>query len=132
MPAAVPSIGLGVTISIAATAEAQVRSISGPSPSVGQVETTALSSTWKTFLPTLPDGGEFSFVISYDPLDTGHQGLQTLVGTPAAVACVLTLHNSKTVSFSAFLTKLEISGLSPEEVISATVGFKVTGAMVFA
>src|SRR4051794_12002836 len=106
MTTPVPFIGNGATLTIATVVTLRVKSLDGPTTSVGTVETTALGDTWKTFLPTIADGGEVSGVIYYDPHDVNHTALTALIASPAAVACVLTFKSGSTAAFSGILTEL--------------------------
>lgn len=103
-------------------------------PEVGSVETTNLSSTTKTYRPTLPDGGEVSLELEYDPTDTAgtHGFLKTISGTPAIYSWTITYPTtpSKTDVFSAFLTKGPgRSAGGPEENLTGAVTLKITGAI---
>ncbi len=51
---------------------------------VGSRDTTYLSSTIKTYAPTIPDPGEMSISTNFDPTDSVHKFLRNLQGTPPA------------------------------------------------
>lgn len=51
---------------------AQVKSVTPPNMTKGTVETTVLASTARTFIATILDGGELTFVCNWDPDDTSH------------------------------------------------------------
>lgn len=89
-PTAWPSLGTTLAYSIDAgvtwVAIGQVLSISGAGGGeVGKRDTTNLASAAKTYAPTIPDNGEPSFEINWDPTDTAHVQLMTWKDTPAAV-----------------------------------------------
>jgi hypothetical protein len=113
----------------------QILSIDGPSSEVGSVETTNLSSTWKQYRPTLPDGGEVSMEIEYDPTDTGtgssHGFLKTIAGTPAKYTWVVTYPTTPacTDTFVAFLTKLGRSAGGAEENLTSSFTLKIDGTV---
>jgi len=52
----------------------QVKDISGPDISRGDIDVTDHDSTlgWREFLPGLPDGGSLSFTIGFDPGNAAH------------------------------------------------------------
>ena len=58
---------------------AQVRSISGPGVSFGDVDTTCMDSStnYRTFVPGLGDGGEVTIGLVYDPTANSHKILAT-------------------------------------------------------
>lgn len=65
------------------TAIGQIVSMSGAGGGeVGERDTTNLLSTVKTFQPTIPDNGEMTLEINFDPTDAVHQFLMTLKNTP--------------------------------------------------
>lgn len=120
------------------TTIAEVVSISPPKISVGSVETTHLSSSRKTFRPTIMDGGEVSFEIHYDPDETTHSALTTLATATAANQAAknwritFTDATPATYTFSAFVTGFEVGQVGVEENITATITMKVSGAVTIA
>jgi len=54
---------------------AAVTGIDGPSLSVDAIETTDLDSSSKTFIANIPDGGEVTLELNYDPGATTHDKL---------------------------------------------------------
>lgn len=141
MPIAVyPALGTTIAVdttggSTTYTTIGQVLSIEGPSNEVGSVETTNLSSTRKTYRPTLPDGGELTFELEYDPSDTaGHKFLRGLADAPQVLSWQVGYPLSPVVkdTFQGFLTKFAPSAGGPEENLTASVTIKVTGAVVTA
>ncbi|OJW11214.1 MAG: hypothetical protein BGO49_11145 [Planctomycetales bacterium 71-10] len=109
-----------------------VLNIDGPSREVGSVETTHLRSPRKTYRPGLPDGGEMSFEIEYDPADAEHIFLAGLADEPEVLSWRITypLTPAKHHTFQGFLTAFEPSAGGPEENLTASVTVKVTGAVV--
>ena len=134
-----PCKGLGhtfkVTISASLTAILHVHNIDGPDVSVGQTETTDLTSTSRSFLPTITDGGTVSIQCWYDPAETTQAALTTLMNTPAVRACQLALATATpaTWSFSAFVTATKVTNMAIEDsTLGLDVTFKVTGAITIA
>lgn len=121
------------------TVIAQVVSLDGPSLEMGTAETTNLASTVKTYRPTLPDGGELSGTIQYDP--TAHATLSALMLTNAAQAqpstsepggCYwrLTFNDLATfpgtqVTFTGILTKFQPKGMEAESNLEADFTIKL-------
>lgn len=56
--------------------------ISGPTGTKQQIEVTALNDTAAKFVTGLPDYGEITFNMFWDPSDTTHQHLLTSYNTP--------------------------------------------------
>lgn len=106
----------------------QILSVDGASITVGEVETTNLSSERKTYRPGLSDPGEVSFEIQYDPQDTEHKNLKGLAETPALKLWRITYATSpkKTYhDFEGFLTGFSPGAGGPEEDLSASITIRV-------
>jgi hypothetical protein len=66
------------------TTVAEVTDISGPNISVGEIDTTSHDNVgWRSYIPTLADGGEVTFEIEYDMTAATH--LETTTGLVAVV-----------------------------------------------
>lgn len=113
----------------------QVVSIDGPTAGVGQAETTHLQSTWKEFRPTIPDGGEISMEVEFDPTDTGaggtHGFLKAIAAIPAKYYWRLTYPTTPPTvdNFRAFLTKHSRSAAGAEENLMSSVTLKIDGSI---
>jgi hypothetical protein len=131
--AVIPGLGtlLKVTITSVLTAVGQRVSIDGPEMSVGTAETTNLDSAWKTFRPTIPDGGTLSGTLQYDPKDTGHTFLFTLISSPPQGGNAMTLdfEDGSIAAFTGILTKLKPTGMEVEGNVEAEFEIKVSGAI---
>jgi hypothetical protein len=66
------------------TTIAQIETITPPTIAQGEKDNTAITDTTKIPAPTIPDCGEISLKIQYDPLDTTHLLLHTLLYSGAA------------------------------------------------
>lgn len=119
--------GLSTTISVSDVTIAYVYSISGPGTTVGTVESTDLSDTWRSYLPTVTDGGEVSFEIHYDPDQATHTTLNALLGTPAIEDWDITFADTSTISFDGILTGFEKSGMEVDGIVTASITIKVDG-----
>jgi len=127
---------LKVTISSTLTAVFQLLEVDGPGAEIGTKETTNLGSTVKTFRAQLPDPGELSFTVQYDPSDTTTtQALQAMVMTwpQAAVVWNLIFNTSPSHSwaFSAILTGFKPKGMNEDDNLEADLKLKLTGAITF-
>ncbi|CEF48253.1 unnamed protein product [uncultured bacterium] len=128
-------VGLGTslkfTISSTLTAVAQVMSIDGPNVEAATTETTNLSDVVRKFRAQLPDPGEITFTIEYDPADTGHTALFTAVMSfpQTAVACELDFAGTGTHkwAFNGLVTRFGLKGMNVDDNLEADVTIKVTG-----
>jgi hypothetical protein len=127
------TIGVDKTGSGTYVTLANVESFDGPSNTVGSVETTNLSSGRKTYRPGLPDSGEISFDIQFDPADADHTYLRGLLDSPAVKSWQLsypTLPKATLDTFDGFLTEFHPSGDDAEGILTASITIKLTGAIV--
>lgn len=68
---------LAVKIAAAFTTIPGVEGLSGPTGTKQQIEVTALNDTAAKFVAGLPDYGDVTFTLYWDPADTTHQKLLT-------------------------------------------------------
>lgn len=131
------SVGKGtqllLSISSVFTAIANLTEVDGPDGSVGTVEATDMESDAKEYLPTIPDGGDVSGKVLYDPEETTHEKLQELHDTPSVEAWKIAHANSgaSTNAFSGILTKFKPTGMTIEGVLSADITIKKTGKSTY-
>lgn len=121
--------GKGTLLKLGSTTIAQRVTISGPSRSVGSVETTHLDSATKTYRPTILDNGELSLEIEYDPDDATHTSLEDLMATPEIESWVLEFANGTTYTFDGFLTGFEPNGMEVEGKLLASLTIKLSGGL---
>lgn len=121
--------GLGSTLSVSDVAIAQIVSISGPGSDVGTVETTDLSSTFRTYLPTVSNSGEIGMEIHYSPQQATHTTLEGLVATPAVEDWDLDFADGSNYAFDGILTGFEVSGMEVDGVVMASITIQITGAI---
>jgi hypothetical protein len=126
---------LSATISTL-TAIAQVLDIDGPGVKVGTKSTVNLASTIQTFRAQLPDPGELTFTIQYDPANTTHQFLTTAAMTwpqqPVVWSITFnTTSGSHGASFSAIVTDFKPKGMNEEDNLEADVTLKLTGTITW-
>lgn len=102
---------------------------------VGSIETSKLASQKKTYRPGLPDAGELTFDVHFDPTDpVAHVYLLQLSNTPAIHKWRVTFAtldsagnpSPTTETLTGFVTKLEQSADGPEENLAASITVKCT------
>lgn len=79
---AVQGTALQVKISAAFVTVPGVEGLSGPTGTKQQIEVTAMNDTAAKFVSGLPDYGEVTFRLYWDPSDSAHQHLLTSYQTP--------------------------------------------------
>lgn len=123
-------ISNGTTITIAGGAIAQVLSLQGPDQSAKFADTTHLGSSGRTYQrSSIEDGGTVAVeMILVDTDTSGQDVLHARLVDGASAAFVITLPDSTTVSFSAFITAYK-PAVKMGEIIKASVTLKVTGAV---
>lgn len=128
------------------TAIGQVTSISGAGGGeVGERDTTTLVSSVKTFFPTIPDNGECTIELNFDPTDNAHKFLQQLKDVPpTGAAASFTGTNNFKVTFSTGNTnsskvfpgfvKTEDgpNAEGPDENLTASFSIRIAGAVTSA
>jgi predicted secreted protein len=124
---------LGTLLKRNGTTIAEVNNISGPSFSMGTMETTSHDSAggWKQFVTTLKDGGEVSFEINFDPVAATH-GTSGLLddfvdGTLQTFTITFTDTAHTVWTFTAYVTKFSPS-MPVEGKLGASVTLKLSGA----
>lgn len=125
------------------TAIGQVLSLDGAGGGeVGKRDTTILVSTVKTYQPTIPDNGQCSFELNFDPTDTVHKFLQQLKDVPPTGSgqsylgfnnFKVTFSTGATTSskvFPAFVESIDgPSAGGPDENLTATITLCICGAV---
>lgn len=126
-------IGAGTTLAYRTKANVTVpigtiQDLDGPSVTVGEVETTRLSSTFKPYSPTIPEG-EGSFTVQHNAGDPGVQALRAMVSAPPIpiVTWIVTYADGYVDEFPGFSKGYQIQSVENESVITATVPIRMTG-----
>ena len=106
----------------------EIVSIDGPSMTNEPADTTNLSSTWRSFLAVIPDGGEVSLTLNYEPDAASHASFITdlAAGTLQEAVITFTDGGGTTLTFDAICTAFSPTA-SVGEKLSAAVTLKVTG-----
>jgi hypothetical protein len=112
----------------------QVISIShGGGGEVGKRDTTVLASSAKTYAPTIPDNGEVSFELNWDPTDTQHKQLATWKNAPTTTLPLWKITWTATTStstFNAFVSNLDGPNAGGvDENVTMTVTLQVSGTI---
>lgn len=129
-PAGGTTLGCDFTTPATYVVIGNILSIAGPEGEVGTVDTTVLTSTAKTFRPTLLDPGELTFELDFDPTDSAtHQKLTALAITPAIHGWQITYATTppKTCTVQGMLTKFAPNAGGVEENLTASVTVKCSG-----
>ena len=129
MTLAIDKTGGGTTY----TKVAQVESADIPSPSNDPVNDTDLDSVAQEFSPGLPDYGDASYELRFDPDDDEHDYLESWNADPtikSVKVTVPTLPLATYYTFDAFPTGLTGRGGANEDKLMASLAIKVTGPVV--
>lgn len=128
-----PALGTLLKLSIASvlTTVGLDLSLDGPSMEVGTRETTYLGSAAKTFKPTIPDGGEVSGTLLYDPQEPSHLAMFNLIWAPALSSWSMVFQDvgPTTFAFQGILTKFSPTGIEVESNLEAEFTIKVSGVV---
>jgi len=125
----------GTTLGYSGRTAANVRSITGPTQTINQIDTTHLGTSggYREFLTGFRDGGECTFEMFYDPSEDTHKeavgGLKHQFNLGTAIAWTLTLSDSSAITFSGILTGFEGPTVSDNEAVTISVTIKVSGAV---
>lgn len=116
-------------IASAYTTIAQRTKITPPPVEMGTRDTTDLDSTAETFGSTILKSGEVSLSLNYDPGESTHQLLQTLLSAGTLEEFQIVYASTDVEQFNAIVTKLgpEVEGV--EENLTAEVTLKVSGTV---
>jgi hypothetical protein len=100
-----------------------------PSYSVGEVENVILASTFKPYLPTLPEA-EMDFTVQHIDGDPAVKALLVLLFAPAIVFWQITAPDLSTVAFQGFLKSYSPS-YENESIVEADCSLRITTVPVF-
>lgn len=144
MPAG-PYLPHGTTFSINGVTVGGLIGVSIPDRTRGEVETTATdSSSQRSYIPGLREGGSVQLTMRHRPDDLGQQQLETnyaAAGSAALVSCVITLPDgatsgvgSRTYTFTGFVTQPPAGDLNlvDDEAAEQTAVVKVASAVTIA
>lgn len=122
---------LKLTISSTPTTIAQLRSVTPLASEMGTVETTDITSTSRTFIATVFDGGTLTFRIRYDPAQATHAQLNTdhQAGTMGTWLVTLADAGAATIAFTALITGLGIQELTIDNIAECDVTLKLSAGV---
>jgi len=139
-----PALGVTIAVDMASpptgtyTLIGQVKSIKGSGGGeVGARDTTTLASTVKSEAPTIPDNGECTVEVNFDPTDTVHKFLRADKDAPPA-ACLrmfkatypTTPTPTATTVFPAYVKSFDgVDADGPDDNLTASFTLKVVGAV---
>jgi hypothetical protein len=114
------------------SAMVQVVDVQPPQPSNPPIDITVLSSTWRTFMGTVPDGGTVTVSLLWDQADIDHQRLASLItaSTPEEYRIVGPT-TTRCTHFAAIVADFQPQQIVVDNVYRANASLKVTGAVNF-
>lgn len=137
MAKAIESQGVVVSISVGSPTEynaiANVTGFNGPGGSASVIDVSNLDSVAKEKLMGLPDEGQFTLDINYDPDNAQHQALQDArtARTLCEFKIALTDTTPTNVTFQGYVLGFAIQG-AVDQPVKATVTIEVDGAVAYA
>jgi hypothetical protein len=111
--------------SVVYTPIAEVKNIEGPSASRAFLDSTTLDAVdgWRTYISGFKDLGTLTMTLNYTK--AGYSALLADLGSDTASNYKITLPDSTTIIFDAFLTDLPLT--IPEDIITVSATFKISG-----
>ncbi len=108
----------------------QITSIVGPGISRDAIDVTDLSDTWKAFLMDIPDGGEVTLDLIWDPSHATHIDFFDMLDDDVVTPCTIVYSDagSRTIVFSGYIQNFEPTASQGAE-LTATATIKVSGAV---
>lgn len=118
------------TFKIGSTTVGPILSISGTSISSSDIDVTHLGSTFKTYAPGLPEGGDVTIETLFDHTDTGQAALYADAHTPDDTETfTITLSNGDTYVWTGYVKSFELSELAVDGYVKASFGIKINSAI---
>lgn len=125
-------IGKTITVADGTATLGELWDITAPEIAIDEIETTVYSSsTWKTFMAGLKDGGTLNISILYDGADASMNRLYNrAIGDPTSNTdtYTITFPDSKTMIFTGIITGVPIETPKDEKIIMSF-NIKVSGAI---
>lgn len=123
--------GLSTTISWAGSTIADVTKINGFEITADPIEATNLDSTFKEYIPGIPDAGTLDIEGNFYPGDTnGQKALYTAIGARTTGQVVITWPSKMgaTFTFTGLVTKFAAGDADTEGKIPFSASFQITGS----
>lgn len=108
-----------------------IKTFSGFDGQASEIDVTNLSSTAKEFRLGLVDPGQFSMELDQDNTDAGQIALRAAQVAGGIKNFKLTLPNTNTASFTAFVKKFSSAG-GVDQVVKASVDLRISGSITWA
>ena len=109
-----------------------LKSFSGFDGQASELDRTNLSSTAKEFILGLVDYGQFNVDLDYDYADAGQAALLAALASGAVKTFKLTLPDTHTATFTAYVKRLPTAGGVDQVVKRSGVTLRITGAVTWA
>ena len=126
------TVGSGTATPVTWTAIANVKSFSGFDGQASELDKTNLASTAKEFALGLVDYGQFTADVDYDYTDAGQAALLAALSSGLVKTVKLTLPDTHTATFSAYVKRLPTAGGVDQIVKRSGISFRITGAVTWA
>jgi hypothetical protein len=100
---------------------------------VDDIETTLLSSTTKTFIPSIPDPGDVTLTVFNIPGNTAIAALRGLINSPQVISWQIMYPDGSspttgsTETFNGYLNSFAPKGFAIGEKMTADLGIKISG-----
>ncbi len=108
-----------------------MKTFTGLDGEASEIDVTNLLSAAKEYVLGLVDNGKFSIEVDYDGGDAGQLACVAAQQSGAKKSFKLTLPDTHTFTFSAFVKKAPLSGGVDQVVKRGTIDLRITGAYVF-
>lgn len=110
-----------------------VTGFKGPGGAAAVIDITNLLSVAKEKMMGLPDEGQFTIDVNFDPDDAGHIALRNArqARTPIEIQVTFTDSTPATCTFAAYVLGFEITG-SVDSQVKAAITIEINGAVAWA
>lgn len=108
-----------------------LKTFTGFDGEASEIDVTNLSSSAKEYVLGLVDNGKFSVEVDYDGADPGQLAAVSAQVSGAKKAWKLTLPDTHTFTFNAFVKKVPLSGGVDQVVKRGSIDLRITGAVTF-
>ena len=125
---------LGTTIAFGATTIGKLKSIGEISLEADELDVTTLDSPngYKEYMQGFKDSGEIPLDGYFVKDDPGQLALRTGFGTGTIAQVVVTLPDSTTVTFNAWVKSYKVGPAEVDGVVPMGASLRITGAVAFA
>jgi len=111
---------------VALTEIGEITDWDGPSGTAAVIDTTNLQSTSKTKLQGIPDEGQVTLSINFDPDDAGQLAASAARKARASKSFKITYSDDSTMTFTAYVLGLSTSG-AVDGKVSGSITLEITG-----